>query len=265
MPRLSEVLKSVLVDLAQARAASDFFSADLATAYNADPVLRNLPVPRADISRYPNFSMRFSMNEVANLDAILQKWQHPILDQAVELAIENFLSGYDASFYWYESEADAILRSGLERKRQKRELSLLFLNNLTLIKTGNASNLERFIVHIMSWSFSRSKEFYYEPNIFATFYEARFARFSGLPWQALNLLEQQGPEIPFDPAEVQADLARFANAGDFDVDVDPAILQNLPDNTTSNITFSSNLRNYVWTEVPNPENNGEVELQLLPE
>jgi len=264
MPRLSEVLKSVLVDLAQARAASDFFSADLATAYNADPVLRNLPVPRADISRYPNFSMRFSMNEVANLDAILQKWQHPVIDQAVEQFISYYPQEYNLTGD-YTITHDALLQSKEVKKRQEIELKLLFLNNLVLIKQGEVRQLHQNIYHILTWQFAQKESLFMNAFTGETTYQYLALVNDGFSGEASRILEQQGPEIPFDPAEVQADLARFANAGDFDVDVDPAILQNLPDNTTSNITFSSNLRNYVWTEVPNPENNGEVELQLLPE
>jgi len=263
MPRLTEVLKSVLVDLAQARAASDFFSADLATAYNADPVLRSLPVPRADISRYPNFTMRFSMNEVANLDATLLKYKHPVIEQAIDLAIEEFAANYNANRSFSE-EADALLRSAQNRRRQERELNLLILNNLTLVKQRQVFTLERPMVHILSWQFAGNERFYLNKNYDMPMYKFVLAEGLGYPRQALQLLEQQGPEIDFEPAQVNTDLGRFSNAGDFDVDVDPAILQQLPDSTTSSITFSSNLRNYIWTEVINPETN-EVELQLLPE
>jgi len=63
MPELYQVVGTILRDIAQARAISDLYSRDISRFYEADPVLRRFPVPRAEISE-ASFSIPFLIDEV---------------------------------------------------------------------------------------------------------------------------------------------------------------------------------------------------------
>jgi hypothetical protein len=63
MPELYEVVGSILRDIAQARAVSDLYSREVSRFYETDPVLRNFPVPRAEISE-ASFTVMFAIRDV---------------------------------------------------------------------------------------------------------------------------------------------------------------------------------------------------------
>jgi hypothetical protein len=124
MPELFQVVGSILRDIAQARAISDLYSRDISRYYEADPVLRRFPVPRAEISE-ASFSVAFLIDEV-------------VLD-------ENRRNARDASVSQvFETYSANVVRAAL--KALRKETTVLKSAGLTKDEASALDNFEaRFL------------------------------------------------------------------------------------------------------------------------
>ena len=82
MPELYEVVGSILRDIAQARCLSDLYSRDISRYYAVDEVLRNFPVPRAEINE-ASFTLSFVIDGVT-VDETRQNIRNARLSQVFE-------------------------------------------------------------------------------------------------------------------------------------------------------------------------------------
>lgn len=86
MAQLSEILASVLRDVALARAESDKMSARLAQEYSKDEMLKHFPVPRVDIDQMTiQLRAAFSQRDKSGMQVIIDASSLKELGEAVSV------------------------------------------------------------------------------------------------------------------------------------------------------------------------------------
>ncbi len=94
MADLQQVLGAVLRDLAKARFSADLYSRSISRYYEADPLLRKFPVPRADIEEV-ELDLKFSITDVTRTEvdqANKEASSAVLLERTIDRLVSVFLN-----------------------------------------------------------------------------------------------------------------------------------------------------------------------------
>lgn len=270
MPELYEVVGSILRDIAQARCLSDLYSRDISRYYAVDEVLRNFPVPRAEINE-ASFTLSFVIDGVtvdetrqnirnARLSQVFERSASDIVRSALttarevvdtigsrkdlkpeqRAALDAFASGF------LSEEYRIILRARFVRYFEENRAA--FIADESLLRTKAVTDIKAYVEGLSA-----------DPLM-----QRALAQFPGdvePSFQAL-LDTIQGK------LNTMADEFKEANewAKDFkiDINVDPARVQNAGQ-ALCTIAVKTTVRNYTWSKVDEDPKFGNSLRTLQPE
>jgi len=256
MPQLTEVLGTVLRDLARSRVVSDIFSRDVSLEYEQDPVLSAFPVPRVEVKQAA-IQLRFAINAVERRASdVTETARAKAPAHAAELANKV----YDA-LVLKNPERERLIKIIEEAKLNLearlpvavRDAILLNLNDVRAALENHPDAL----VGVMQTAVM---------NLLNEHLPFKRALIKGINEQALaqDVQKMVGESVA---AFVRDVTSSATPSGPESLSVDVAVsrgeLADLPESVLSHISVVAEIRNYEWTDVS--DEGGQPVRRLRPE
>jgi hypothetical protein len=257
MAELSDILGTILRDLAWARAVADNFSRNISLEYAQDPILSAFPVPRVEI-RQAAIELAFAVNTVQKSQVDLlgivrlraSSFSHNLTKDVFETVIMAASNREEILFYleknnplWdeklSEQAADALTA---DAEAVRRALTGQF-EQLTLVVSDRLESMLREDNQL--WELLQR-------SMRVRDIQEGLQKVAGIAVK--TLVEEAAPE---------AEAAERNATRLVDVAVTSAELQNVPERLLARVNLVTEIRNYEWSEQIDAE--GQIQRRLQSE
>jgi len=248
MAEFQDIVGAILKEIAQARIASDLYAREVSQEYQKDQLLRLFPVPRTEIKDIA-IDMRFAITEVdtqqrtqnRNLQvySIISNYANLLATEAVPYLAKSFdAKNFEEGSKITQKDLQAYIHQALLLKKDTY-LNAQGVYDLTIAKEVLQEGLNKYmgtILTLISVDFNTKLENVVEGNLNIT-------------------LEAMGNALN----------ETFANTSSqvLNIEVAENNLANMPANMLSSVKITSEVRNYVWTDIEDEEGNKTK--RLIPE
>ena len=280
MSQLHQIIGTVLRDIAQARVTSDIFSRDISKYYERDSLLRLFPIPRVEVSQV-EIDLNFAINKIeldptrkeeerVSIEGLFDKYSEVIVNSVFRELVNIVNSDEEKSKRWLQ------LKQSWDVEKVSRDISIAinrYLNDnvkelidkkiLTSSTTNTKSKQKDKPTTETELVFNISKAGKGIADIAnrLLFNVKEFTDIMGL-----SDMDRARAGIAFKNAleSLMADIGLIrTEAYRMDVNITLGELEALPPELVSSIKITSELRNYVWSQVEQKE--GENIRRLIPE
>ena len=297
MSQLNQILGAILRDIAQARVTSDMYSRDVSKYYERDSLLRLFPIPRAEIKEVEinlNFSIK-DVNEVKTDESVYEKCDISV--------VNGLFNGYSETIITEVidkiKENDNVKWNEWEKEYGIEDLDKLFFN---ILKPKLVNYFENNIDTLIRWVILESKLKQKDPSTDAQTKDIVFNRDEAVDKVLAilrdNLYAKRGFEFIEDTtrrvtikkkvgnvfnnessrSHIRTILEKtidslfselkkeFKVSERYKIDVGVTLdeLKDLPPDQVCSVKITSELRNYVWSQVEE-EKGGKSARRLVPE
>lgn len=278
MPKLHQVIGTILRDIAQSRVYSDIYSYEVSVHYEKDSLLRQFPVPRAEITEL-ELDLKFAFSD---RDVKMDTDQDGIQRIGIFRTQTNFLSRYllqDTVRY-----TEQVLGYAWEKRHTEKENKDWEALKKTLLWKQHENRVQQIIVEYFDNDFKRgsgkSDTLKYDMNvpkaekdltkqIEGYLYSVdEINKHIGKVDKAKATLSQMiESKLHRDLTKIEEEVEFMMNmvgASSPEVDIAVEKLVDLPPEIISTVKVTTGVRNYLWTKISD-DDDGRAIRKLMPE
>ena len=278
MPKLHQIVGTILRDIAQSRVYSDIYSYEVSVHYEKDSLLRQFPVPRTEITEL-EIDLKFAFSDRSTDTEIDQDGIQRI---GIFRTQTNFLSRYllqDAVNY-----TEQVLGFAWENKHTDKEKSDWENLKKALLWKQHENRVQQIIVEYFERDFKKSETksdtLKYDMNVpkaekelSKKIQEYLFSnneiekRMNKVKKSKETLSQMIESKIHRDLVKIEEEVEFMMNmvgAASPEVDVTVEKLIDLPPEIISTVKITSGVRNYLWTKISDSDDGRPIR-KLMPE
>ena len=267
MPKLHQIVGTILRDIAQSRVYSDIYSYEISLHYEKDSLLRQFPVPRTEISEL-ELDLKFAFSDDVNESQLDQDSMQRI---GIFRTQTNFLSRYlMQDSVNYTEQVLGFKWDENHEKHTKKEHDAWNALKKVLLWRQHESRIQQIIVEYFEEDFKKgtnSDSLQYDMQVDKVVKNLSKEKIQEVDKAKSTLTTMITSKLQRDLDKIEEEVEFMMNMvgeASYEVDVSTEKLIDLPPEIISSVKITTGVRNYLWTKISDSDDGRPVR-KLMPE